>query len=324
MLSCQGERVRADRLLSMLWLLMSHEKLSAPNLARRLEVTPRTVLRDVEALSAAGVPVYCERGRTGGVRLLPGFRTNVSGLSDDETRALFAAVATSGADALGWGPALASGLRKVVAGLPAERRPTAVDVAARLVIEPEGWLPDAAVPHLAQLKAAALGDRRVRLRYRSREAQEATWREVDPYGLVSSGGVWYLVAGVGDEPRVFRVSRVRGVQVLDEPARRPPGLDVRTVWTERRRQYRDAGEPVVVEVRADPATRREVEERAAAAVEVPGTGEAGETRLRLTFGDARHARSVLLLLGTGVEVLEPGWLRAEIRETAERILARYR
>ena len=133
--------MRADRLLSLLWLLRAHGGMPAPELAQRLEVSRRTVLRDVEALSAAGVPVWCERGPCGGVRIDPGFRIDVTGLNHEESRALFAGLTTWGAVPLGLGEALTSAVRKLLAAVPSGQREGSVDIASRIVIDPQGWLP---------------------------------------------------------------------------------------------------------------------------------------------------------------------------------------
>ena len=133
--------MRADRLLSMIWLLRTHGRLSAEDLAQRLEVSRRTVLRDVEALSAAGVPVWCERGPHGGVRIDPGFRIDVTGLSREESRALFAGLTSWGAAPLGLGDALASASRKLLAAVPDSHRSRSMGIASRVVVDPQGWLP---------------------------------------------------------------------------------------------------------------------------------------------------------------------------------------
>lgn len=136
--------MRADRLLSIIWLLRAHEKLSTGELADLLEVSRRTIMRDIDALSAAGVPVYSERGPHGGIRLLPGYRTDVTALSSEESRALFAGVTAWGAESLGLGDALASGLRKLLAAVPDGNRQSTADVSSRIVVDPQGWMPQTA------------------------------------------------------------------------------------------------------------------------------------------------------------------------------------
>ncbi|GIG25510.1 helix-turn-helix transcriptional regulator [Cellulomonas denverensis] len=315
--------MRADRLLSMLWLLMAHESLSAAELARRLEVSARTVLRDVEALSASGVPVYCERGRAGGVRLLPGFRTRVTGLSEAEVRSVFLAMAAPVADSLNWGPAMVSGLRKLDAALPLDQRGAIDGLARRLVIDPEGWLPRHGTPPLEPLLEAALGDRRLRVDYRSRSAG-GTWSEpVDAYGLLSAAGSWYLAVGRAGAPRFLRVERIERCEVLDQTFTRPLGLDLRALWESERAAYRrQHDEPVHALVELDPARRDDLAE-AAAGVTDRGVAADGRLVVLATFGDRRHARSVLERFGSQVAVREPDWLREGLIERARAVLAQY-
>lgn len=315
--------MRADRLLSMLWLLMAHESLSATELARRLEVSSRTVLRDVDALSASGVPVYCERGRAGGVRLLPGFRTRVTGLSEAEVRSVFLAMASPVADSLNWGPAMASGLRKLDAALPLDQRGAIDGLARRLVIDPEGWLPRHGTPPLEPLLQAALGDRRLRVDYRSRSAG-GTWSEVvDAYGLLSAAGSWYLAVGRAGAPRFLRVERIERCEVLDQTFTRSLGLDLRALWESERAAYRRRhDEPVRALVELDPGRRDDLAE-AAAGVADRGTAAGGRLTVLATFGDRRHALSVLERYGPQVAVIEPDWLREALIERARAVLAQY-
>jgi predicted DNA-binding transcriptional regulator YafY len=184
--------VRADRLVSLVLLLRRHGRLSAAALARELEVSTRTVLRDIEALSAAGVPVYAERGRNGGFALLPGFRTELTGLNHDEALALLVAGSRRGAQAFGLGSALASAMRKVVDALPESYRATAAGAARRLLIDPETDLlsrrlvaeevPDAVV---AEIRRAVFAGHKLRIHYAAAD-RRSQWRTVDPIGLAGA------------------------------------------------------------------------------------------------------------------------------------------
>ena len=159
--------MRADRLLSLVLLLRHGGRMTAAQLARELEVSPRTVLRDVEALSSAGIPVYAERGRDGGFALLPGFTTDLSGLTHDEALALLTAQSRATPDALGLGPAFAAAVRKIVAGMPESARRTATDAADRVLVRQEWHREREPEAHLAAVRRAVFAGRRVRLRYRS-------------------------------------------------------------------------------------------------------------------------------------------------------------
>ena len=229
MYSWESAAVRADRLMSLLLLLQTHGKLPAPELARRLEVSVRTVLRDVEALSASGVPVYAERGRHGGIALLAGWRTDVAGLTEAEARALFSVTGRGGQ-----APAAApfeSALRKLLAAAPAAARDDPARHRERVLVDAAAWRrsPEP-TPFLGPLQDALWAQRRVVLRYEHGSGPPARRRLVDPYGLVSKNGVWYLVGACDGEARMFRVSRVRDVTATAEAARCPPDLDLAAVW----------------------------------------------------------------------------------------------
>ncbi|MCF2527108.1 helix-turn-helix transcriptional regulator [Yinghuangia soli] len=320
--------MRADRLVSLVLLLRQHGRLSATALARELEVTPRTVLRDVEALSAAGVPVYAERGRNGGFALLPGFRTELTGLNHDEALALLVAGSRRGAQMFGLGTALASAMRKVVDALPEEQRAVAAGAARRLLVDPETDLlarreaaeevPDAVV---SEIRRAVFSGHRLRIRYAAVD-QKPKWRTVDPVGLVTVRGQGYLLAAREGEDRTYRLSRIAAAQETAESAERADRVDLARAWQDRSTQFRTGGDQVAVLLRLDPARRKEL---AGTALAVFGeeADEDGLLRLEATFQDARHAVWALWQLGPGAEALSPQWLRDSLRERAAALAARY-
>ncbi|GAA2734893.1 helix-turn-helix transcriptional regulator [Actinocorallia aurantiaca] len=320
--------MRADRLVSLVLLLRRHGRLSATALARELEVSTRTVLRDIEALSAAGVPVYAERGRHGGFALLPGFRTELTGLNHDEALALLVAGSRRGAQAFGLGSALASAMLKVVDALPESHRDTAADVAERLLIDPETDLlsrrlvteevPDAVV---AEVRRAVFAGRRLRIRYAAVD-QSPKWRTVDPIGLVTVRDQGYLLATRSGADRTYRLSRILAAEELDEPAQRPDRVDLDRAWQERSTRFRTGGDQVTVLVRMDPA-RREDLAGTALAVLAEETDADGRLRLEVTFQDPRHAEWALWQLSTSAEALSPQWLRAALHDRAAAIAASY-
>jgi predicted DNA-binding transcriptional regulator YafY len=318
--------MRADRLLAMLLLLQSHGRLSAPQLAQRLEVSQRTVYRDVEALSAAGVPVYTERGRHGGVALVPGHRTDVSRLSAltaDEARALFAFGGRSGPDEA----ALQSALLKLLAALPEEQRPHARHGQERVVVDPGGWRrPPDELPHLATIRDAVWADERLRLRYRASDQPQARAYTVDPYGLLQKAGTWYLIAAHRRSPRLFRISRVETAEPTGEAADRPADLDLEALWSRLRAGF-EAADPVPVTLRIHERVLARVRRVTAAQLTGP-PGDAtpdcpGWHRLELPFRALGAARGVLLGFGTDVEILAPDVLRADFAATARAVLALY-
>ncbi len=322
--------MRADRLLSIVLLLQHRGRMAAAALARELEVSTRTVLRDVEALSAAGIPVYAERGRRGGFALLPGFSTDLTGLTAEEALALLVAGSRVAPESLGMAPALASAMRKVVAALPREQRGTASRAAERILARPESWLsrPErpkgteaAAVPVLAVVQHAVFAGRRLRIRYAT-PGQRPTWRTVDPVGLVSAAGHWYLLATHRGADRTYRVSRIRTAEELAEEADRADAVDLEQIWQQRRETFHASMTAVRATVRVR-ARRRPELARSALTVEDERADRGGWLRLRLIFADRRHAEAVLWTLGADAEALDPSELRAALHERAIATAARY-
>ncbi|MHC3474119.1 helix-turn-helix transcriptional regulator [Streptomyces sp. 7R007] len=317
--------MKSDRLLSILLLLQTRGRLPAHELAGRLEVSVRTIYRDVEALSASGVPVYAERGRHGGIELLAGFRTDVTGLTADESRALFILAAQGAHAALGLDAALGSALRKVMAALPAPYRPAAEVTSRRILVDATRWKggPLKAVD-LDVLQDAVFTDRRLRLRYRHSGERETRTYTVDPYGLVSKAGVWYLVADRRGRPRLFRADRVHAATVLPEPVKRRPGVELADVWEVLRRQVeeRPGGLDVTVRVRRE---RLDMFQRLNAAylTGLPDDDGVSEwVTARLSYGFVREARQ-LLMFADQVEVLAPPEVRAELAAAAASVTNLY-
>ncbi|MDX3799600.1 helix-turn-helix transcriptional regulator [Streptomyces sp. AK04-3B] len=320
--------MRADRLVSLVLLLRQHGRLSATTLARELEVSTRTVLRDIEALSAAGVPVYAERGRHGGFTLLPGLRTELTGLNHDEALALLIAGSRPGAQAFGLGSALASAMRKVVDALPESHRAIAAGAAQRVLVDPQTDLlsrrlvaeeaPDTVV---AEVRRAVFAGHRLRIHYAAVD-QSPKWRTVDPIGLVTVRHQGYLLADRSGTERTYRLSRVLAAEELAEPAQRPDRVDLDRVWQERSTRFRTGGEQVTVLVRVSP-TRREELVGTALAVAAEVTDADGWLRLEATFQDSRHAEWALWQLATDAEALAPHSLRDFLRERAAAVAGRY-
>ncbi|WP_067469574.1 helix-turn-helix transcriptional regulator [Actinomadura macra] len=320
--------MRADRLVSLVLLLRRHGRLSAAALARKLEVSTRTVLRDIEALSAAGVPVYAERGRHGGFALLPGFRTELTGLNHDEALALLIAGSRRGAQAFGLGSALASAMLKVVDALPESYRDTASDAARRLLIDPETDLlsrrllaeevPETVV---AEVRRAVFAGRKLRIHYAA-VGQTPKWRTVDPIGLVTVRDQGYLLATRSGADRTYRLSRVLAAEELTEPAQRPERVDLDRAWQERSTQFRTGGDQVTVLVRVHPARRQDLVDTALA-VRTEEADPDGWSRLEVDFQDSRHAEWALWQLATNAEALAPQWLRTSLRDRASAIAACY-
>jgi predicted DNA-binding transcriptional regulator YafY len=320
--------MRADRLVSLVLLLRQRGQLSAATLARELEVSTRTVLRDIEALSAAGVPVYAERGRHGGFALLPGFQTELIGLNHDEALALLIAGSRRGAQAFGLGSALASAMLKVVDALPESHRDAAAGVAERLLIDPETDLLSRRVVTdevsdtiVTEIRRAVFAGHKLRIHYAA-VGEDPKWRTVDPLGLVTVRDQGYLLATRSGADRTYRLSRVLAAEELDEPAQRPDRVDLGRAWQERGTQFRTGGDQVTVLLRVHPARRDDLLDTALAVLtEEPDTD--GWLRLEVTFQDPRHAEWALWQLSTNAEALAPQWLRTSLRDRANAIATRY-
>lgn len=290
--------MRADRLVSLVLLLRQRGRLTAQTLARELEVSTRTVLRDIEALSAAGVPVYAERGRHGGFALLPGFRTELTGLNHDEALALLTAGSGRGEQVFGLGSALASAMRKVVDALPDSHRVTASDAAQRFLVDPETDLlarrlvtdevPDTT---MVEVRRAVLAGHKLRIHYAA-TGQTPRWRTVDPIGLVTVRDRGYLLATRSGADRTYRLARVLAAEELPEAAQRPNRVDLDRIWRERSARFLSGGDHLTVLVRVDPARREELLDTALAVRAEEPDGD-GWLRLEVTFQDARHAEWAL-------------------------------
>jgi predicted DNA-binding transcriptional regulator YafY len=322
--------MRASRLVQLLLLLQTNGKMTAGRLATELEVSVRTIYRDIEALSGAGVPIYAEAGPGGGVRLVDGYRTRLTGLTAEEAEALALSGLPGAASELGLGTVLAAAQLKVDAALPPELRSRAVRMRERFHLDAPGWFArEEPVPHLAALSRAVWEEQRVEIRYRKREGEVK--RLLDPLGLVLKAGVWYLVARSGRTRslRTFRVSRVQSVRLLDEEVQRPDDFDLATHWAEASVDFFGTWQttPVQARVRSELLwlVRYVQDPRSAeAAIESASEPDAdGWVTLTLQFENLEMAGYELMRLGGDLEVLDPPSLRAQLAERATRMVERY-
>lgn len=305
--------MRADRVLALLLLLQARGRLTASELAARLEVSRRTVYRDVDALSSAGVPVRADPGPSGGIELMAGWRTDLTGLTGPEVEALFTSAA---------GPAFESAMGKLAAALPGESGRRAGRIRERLLVDSAGWgrRSQQASPHLRMVQDAVFGDQRLRIRYRRAEARVVE-RDVDPLGLIIKAGVWYLLADVGGERRLFRLSRIEEAQALDEPARRPKRFDLAKAWREQSANWDSGRSGYEVVVKA--AT----EDDLALLLRVSGDRVVGRPRrrvVRLAFAALEPAAAFVSSFGARVEVIEPDEVRAALARRGAELVRLYR
>lgn len=321
------DAMRASRLVSLLLLLQTRGQMRAEDLAAELEVSVRTVHRDVEALSEAGVPIYAERGPHGGIRLVEGYRTRLTGMTADEAEALFLSGLPGPAAELGLGTVVAAARLKVLAALPPELRTRATRLVERFHLDASGWFQSGEpVPHLGTLSEAVWETRRVAIDYERGDAP--VHRVLEPLGLVLKAGVWYVVAGIEGQVRTYRVSRVLAAELVDERFERPETFDLAGFWAEASAAYEREAPRVEVTVRVHPdrvgELRRAVGSRTVEDGErVADSDPAGWLRLRLRLDWPDDASSQLLSAGPDVEVLDPPDIRQRLVELARLTLDRY-
>lgn len=320
--------MRASRLLSIQMLLETHGRMSATALARALDVSVRTLHRDIDELTSAGVPVYAERGRAGGFQLLPGWKTTLTGFTPAEAEAVFLAGLAGPAQDLGLGPQVASAERKLLAALPAPWRGGASRIRSRLHLDPVEWYREAEpVPFLSVVAQAVWEERQLAMAYES--WSRTARRTVHPLGLVMKAGTWYLVAAREGKVRTWRVASVLDAALLDAPVQRPRGFDLAGYWRESVRRFEVemfTGEARVAATARGLTELRRINAalaRAVAGVTTPGDG--ARVELRIPIESVPHAAGQLLRLCPEVEVLGPRELREAIRErvrTAGRMYGR--
>lgn len=320
--------MRASRLVNLLLLLQSRGGLTAAELARELEVSVRTIHRDVEELSAAGVPIFAERGPLGGIRLVDGYRTRLTGMTADEAEALFLSGLPGPAAQLGLGTVVAAAQLKVMAALPPELRSRASRLVQRFHLDAAGWFQASEpAPHLGTLAAAVWESRAVRIVYR--RGQEDVERVVGPLGVVLKGGIWYVVASVEGQIRTYRASRVVDATALEETIDRPEDFDLAAYWEESTAAYERDAPTIDVDVRiAEDRLWRIANVFGQGVVEraerTPEPGVPGHVRLRLRLDYPEDVPGLLLAVGPNLEVLGPAEIRERVITLADLVAARYR
>jgi predicted DNA-binding transcriptional regulator YafY len=320
--------VRASRLLSILMLLQSRGRLSARALADELEVSVRTVYRDVDELSASGVPVWADRGRLGGFQLQPGWRTRVDGLTAPEAQAMFLGGLPGAAAELGLGEAMASAQLKLLAALPEGWRENARRVSTRFHADPIDWYRGpAATDHLPAIARAVWSERRIEVRYESWNG--VTRRGLEPLGLVLKAGVWYVVAASGNGARTYRLSNILELAVSKEPFARPAAFDLAAYWAASTKRfeaglYRDRA-VLRVTPRGMKQLRALSHALADAADQTARTDAAvpGWQRVTIPIESIEHATGQLLRLGAEAQVLKPAALRQQLAQTIAAMAAIY-
>lgn len=304
--------MRADRLLSALLLLQAYGRLTSRELAERLEVSERTMHRDMEALSASGVPVFAMRGSRGGWQLDEGWRTQVPGLDEAELRAfLMAQPQVVGDERLVH--AAERALAKLTAALPVSLREKVASIRQRLHVDTTRWY--GAIENLSMLPVvqdAVSSDRKLRMMYRRRE-HEVAERTVDPLGLVAKGSTWYLVANTPRGFRTYRVSRIEEAHLLDQPCERPPDFDLAAYWKSSTAQFRDRPRYEAL-LRLEPRTAATMKSWGcfSNAKTAQDVSPDGWITMNAQFEDEDQACFIVLGLGPRAEVVQPPKLRERV------------
>jgi predicted DNA-binding transcriptional regulator YafY len=303
--------VRADRLMAVLLLLQARGRVTAAEVAAELEVSERTARRDLEALSTAGVPVYSQQGRNGGWQLIGGARTDLSGLTAAESRALFL-VAGPASTAT---PPVKAALRKLVSALPEPFRESAEAASRAIVVDPRGWgRPANERPppeHLDAVQEAVVQGDQITLEYVARNGETST-RVIHPLGLASKGPIWYLVAGTEKGQRTFRVDRMVSVATTGERVVRPEGFDLAEAWRLITDELEEIRLPVRARGTASPEVAHWLRVALGTQVRIGPADEHGRIAVEIRGHDARSVAREVAGFGDGVELLEPPEVRAEL------------
>jgi len=323
--------MRADRLLSILMILQARGLVTAEELAEELEVSVRTIYRDVVALSTAGVPVYSERGPGGGIALVDRYRTDLTGLSKDEARALFMLSIPAPLDDLGVGGELKAAMLKLSAALPSTRRDDEESSRKRIHLDWVPWfheqLPQ---PHLQTIQLGVWNDEMLHLKYLTEAGEWLGTLEdtVAPYGMVAKAGVWYLVCERDGHMAVIRVSWVQEADFLEVEFYRPEDFDLAAFWKNWRLDYEARRPNYPVKVRVAPILMENMPFPFVESIQ----GEIDQSQppdsdgwriMTISFESFEKARTRLLTLGGAIEVLEPLALRASIFDYAQQIAGVY-
>ena len=323
----EQKNMRASRLLSIMMLLQAKGRMSAESLAEELEVSVRTIYRDIDQLSAAGVPVYADLGRNGGFALLDGWRTRLTGLTAPEARALFLSGLPGPASELGLGDEVAAAELKLLAALPADWQTEATRMSSRFHLDPKGWFSAGPRPEFLKAVAEAVWtEKRIIIKYDS--WTQVSERLVEPLGLVLKGGIWYLVGRREHGMRTYRMSQIQALTLTDESFERPPDFDLPRHWQESTASFEREVYVGVAHVRATRvgvSRLKDISQRCKDAIEAQTLvfDEAGWAELDVPIEEERWASREMTRVGAEVEVVAPQTLRTRMIEIATRLAKSY-
>lgn len=318
--------MRASRLLTILLTMQMEGRTTARSLADKLEVSKRTIYRDIDELSAAGVPVFAERGADGGFALLDGFKAQLTGLTAAESEAMLLAGVPAAAADLGLAVPAAAARLKLLAALPEASRAGAERVAALFHLDPSDWYRRARVPeHLSTVAKALWDGRAIKLLYES--WTRTAHVRVEPLGLIMKAGRWYVLAGADDTQRIYRVDKMHAVTILDAACRRPIGFDLASAWAEASTRFEASLKQGKATLRVSPGSLDRLDRlgfQVAEPLLAAEPDELGWRRAVVPIEGVTHAAGLLLGFADEIEVLEPTELRHELARRAEQVAALYR
>ncbi len=314
--------MKASRLLSILMILQARKHRTADQLAEELEVSARTIHRDVDELSAAGVPIYAERGRQGGFRLLDGYQTRLTGLDKDEASALMLSGIGTALDDLGLKDALSQTERKLMAALPEPTRAKAALVADRFHLDPLGWYRQKDVtPFVTQIAKAVWADQRISICYDGWKGR--VQRNLDPIAIVLKAGVWYLI-GRAESIRVYRIANVRDLNLLDGKFNRPADFDVSGFWADWTQKFETRIRSDRAHLRVTSRGLRLLINMGLSPIEIlPVKDRSDVSDVELAVEDETSAVREILSLGAEAEVIEPAVLRKALQSEISQISKKY-
>jgi predicted DNA-binding transcriptional regulator YafY len=317
--------VRADRLLSILMMLQLRPRTTASQLAKQLEVSERTIYRDIEALERSGVPIITDRGRSGGLRLMDGYQTKLTGLTADEAEALPFAQLGIAASALGLGGAAQAARLKIFAALPTSERDRALRASERFHLDPVEWYQSSPTPAcLKEVASAVLADHAIAIDYESWQSRKV--RVVDPLGLVLKAGAWYMVARHRKRCSIYRLENIQSIRILPRRKVQRRSLPLAEVWQQEVARFEASLRRMRATVRINNSAMSRVNRlgaNAAEAIRAAAPDRDGWRTVTIWIESVPHAAGLLLGFDSDVEVLSPEALRQEIRVRAKGLTALY-
>ncbi|MFE5322231.1 helix-turn-helix transcriptional regulator [Paenibacillus sp. NPDC056579] len=314
--------MKADRLLSILLLLQNHGRMSSRELADKLEVSERTIFRDMEALSMSGIPVYAERGAKGGWVLSEGYRTQLTGMKTEEILSLLLSNPSHLLDDLGLRTDFEAAYQKLLAASPSTIRSNAEIVRQRIHIDGAGWHQlDESYPLLSAVQEAVWGERKLVVQYRRDDG--TVERLVHPLGVVAKRSVWYLVAQVDGDLRTYRISRLQSAQMLEETFERPAGFDLESYWEQSKSEFKTSLPlfPALLKIR-EPLRSRFAQERYARILRSAPRSD-GWLEAAVQFQTLDSAVEIVLFYGSNIEVLAPSELLLKVTHEVKAMAALY-